>query len=547
MALASQAALRHSALRLSKLATRHLQACHHSLALRKCESAFASDVSSLRPKLFLVPDLKPKSFPSSRRPRTTTAQATGTAVPAATLEPETKAPSVPSLQAAERPSWKAAIDFKFIRDNVDLVAKNIEERKSGGDAANVVALYDQFVKMKTEVDDLRAARNANAAQMKGKLDPERRQELVAEGKRLKDDSARLEEELANLVDELQKEGQRIPNLTHPEVPRGGEEVSVVRKEAGKQREFTFPVKDHVELGEGLDLFDFDTAAEVSGQKFYYLKNAAVLLEMGLINWAIQKLYAKGFTPLSTPDLVRSGVVEKCGFQPRAENTQIYTVQDSDLCLAGTAEIPVGGLFMDKIIPEAELPIKTVAFSHCFRTEAGAAGRENRGLYRVHQFSKVEMFVVATPEQSDALHEELISLEEDMYESLGLHFKTLDMPSEDLGAPAYRKYDVEAWMPGLDKYGEISSASNCTDYQARRLNIRYRPAVNEDSAQAGKKGKGATKQPPLEFVHTLNATACAVPRMIICILENFQQEDGSVVVPEVLRPFMGGIDVLRPKE
>jgi seryl-tRNA synthetase len=193
--------------------------------------------------------------------------------------------------------------------------------------------------------------------------------------------------------------------------------------------------------------------------------------------------------------------------------------------------------MDQILQEENLPIKVAAFGRCFRTEAGAAGTAGKGLYRVHQFSKVEMFVVCTPEQSEALHKELMELEVEMYQELGLHFKVLDMPSGDLGAPAYRKFDVEAWMPGLSRYGEISSASNCTDYQSRRLNIRYRP--NPPSSGNGDQKK-KKKKTPTQFVHTLNATGCAVPRMIVAILENFQQDDGSVVIPEALRPFMMGI-------
>ncbi|KAG0597862.1 hypothetical protein M758_12G026200 [Ceratodon purpureus] len=385
--------------------------------------------------------------------------------------------------------------------------------------------------------------------MKGKLDASRREELIEQGKQLKEQVSELEVELTVLQEKLQMEGQRIPNMTHPAVPIGSEDVATLRKEVGSQREFTFPVRDHVDLGLALDLFDFEAASEVSGTKFYYLKNEAVLLEMALINWTMSKLLPKGFTPLSTPDLVRSTVVEKCGFQPRGQNTQVYSVEGTDLCLAGTAEIPVGGMYMDSMLPESALPLKLLAYSHCFRTEAGAAGSATRGLYRVHQFSKVEMFVICRPDESDALHEELISLEEELYASLGLHFKTLDMSTEDLGAPAYRKYDVEAWMPGLGRYGEISSASNCTDYQSRRLNIRYRPAAAATSPAAppppkGKKVKASLPSP--RFAHTLNATACAVPRMMIAILENNQQEDGSVVIPEVLRPFMGGIDVIRSK-
>ncbi|KAF3658644.1 Serine--tRNA ligase [Capsicum annuum] len=281
---------------------------------------------------------------------------------------------------------------------------------------------------------------------------------------------------------------------------------------------------------------------VSGSKFYYLKNEAVLLEMGLVNWAVSEAMKRGFTPLTTPEIVRSSVVEKCGFQPRGTNTQVYSIENSDQCLIGTAEIPVGGIHMDSILSESSLPLKYVAFSHCFRTEAGAAGAATRGLYRVHQFSKVEMFILCRPDESDSYHEELIGIEEELFSSLGFHFKTLDMASEDLGAPAYRKFDVEAWMPGLGRYGEISSASNCTDYQSRRLGIRYRPE-SSSSSSSSKKGKNAA---PTQFVHTLNATACAVPRMIVTLLENFQQEDGSVIIPEPLRPFMGGLQIIKPK-
>ncbi|KAH9322212.1 hypothetical protein KI387_016851, partial [Taxus chinensis] len=438
------------------------------------------------------------------------------------------------------PSWRANIDLKWIRDNKEAVSLNAHNRKSTANVELVVALYDQFSNVQTEVEGLRAQRNAVANKMKGKLDPLERKKLIEEGKCLKDRLAALEEDLAKLMDKLQKEAQLIPNLTHPNVPVGGEDVASLRKMMGSKREFQFPVKDHVELGQELDLFDFDSAAEVSGAKFYYLKNEAVLLEMGLINWALTELVRRGYVPLSTPDIVRSSVLEKCGFQPRAQNTQVYFINGSDQCLVGTAEIPVGGMYMDSIIANSLLPIKHVAFSHCFRTEAGAAGYATRGLYRVHQFSKVEMFVICRPEDSEVFLEELISIEEELFSSLGLHFKTLDMPSEDLGAPAYRKYDVEAWMPGLGRYGEISSASNCTDYQSRRLNIRYRPAIGELSLSTDVKPKqGKSSLPPLQFVHTLNATACAVPRMMISILENFQRQDGSVIIPEALKPFMGG--------
>lgn len=476
--------------------------------------------------LAVVSDASPKAEASER-----------TTVPL-----EAEQPAVPV-----KASWRASIDFRWIRDNKVQVADNIRNRKSAGNVELVVQLYEQFCSLNTVADGLRAERNAVAKMMKGKLDSAKREELIERGKQLKDQLSGLEAELAVLEDDLQREGQRIPNMTHPSVPVGSEDVAVVRKVVGAQTQFGFAVKDHVDLGLALDLVDFEAAAVVSGTKFYYLKNEAVLLEMALINWTLSQLRARGFVLLTTPDLVRSSVLEKCGFQPRGANSQVYSVEDSDLCLAGTAEIPLGGLYMDNILPEAALPLKLVAFSHCFRTEAGAAGAATRGLYRVHQFSKVEMFAICTPQDSDALHDELIAIEEELFTLLGLHFKVLDMSSEDLGAPAHRKYDVEAWMPGLGRYGEISSASNCTDYQSRRLNIRYRPETAAAAAAVAKPVVAKPPKPPApQFVHTLNATACAVPRMIVAILENFQQEDGSVVVPEVLRPFMGCLTSICPK-
>ncbi|XP_014501748.1 serine--tRNA ligase, chloroplastic/mitochondrial isoform X1 [Vigna radiata var. radiata] len=438
--------------------------------------------------------------------------------------------------------WKATVDFKWIKDNKETVAANLRNRNSDADLDLVLHLYDEMLTLQKEVERVRGERNAVANKMKGKLDPSERQRLIEEGKNLKEGLAALEDDLVELNNKLQLEAQCIPNMTHPDVPIGGEDCSTIRKTVGSSPNFSFPVKDHLQLGKELDLFDFDAAAEVSGSKFYYLKNEAVLLEMALVNWTLSEVMKRGFTPLTTPEIVRSSVVEKCGFQPRANNTQIYSIDDSDQCLIGTAEIPVGGLHMDSILSDSFLPLKYVAFSHCFRTEAGAAGTATRGLYRVHQFSKVEMFIFCRPEESEHYHQELIKIEEDLFSSLGLHFKTLDMASADLGAPAYRKFDVEAWMPGLERFGEISSASNCTDYQSRRLGIRYRPA--SEALGSGKKSKGNLAPP--QFVHTLNATACAVPRMIICLLENYQQEDGSVLIPEPLRPFMGGLSVISRK-
>ncbi|KAK9843369.1 hypothetical protein WJX74_011088 [Apatococcus lobatus] len=454
----------------------------------------------------------------------------------------------PSLaeQTAPTPSFRAAIDFGFVRDNLELVTQNCIDRNSQANPKLIAELYGEYLQLNKEVNSIRQERNENAANMKRKLEAEERQRLIDAGKGLKEALGAAEIRLSQVQDLLQLEGQKLPNLTHPESPVGSEEEAVELQSIGQQPAFPFQPRDHLQLGQHLDLFDFDSAAEVAGSKFYYLRNAAALLELALISWGMQRVAARGYTPMSTPDLVRASLLEKCGFQPRATNTQVYSVENSPLCLTGTAEVPLAGIHADKILAEEQLPIRMAAFGHCFRTEAGSGGSASKGLYRVHQFSKVEMFVVSTPEQSEELLQELVSIEQEMYSELGLHFKVLDMPSQDLGAPAYRKIDFEAWMPGMDRYGEISSASNCTDYQSRRLSIRYRPNPGPDASNGAepptKKSKtGGTTA----FCHTLNATAAAVPRLIVAILENNQQEDGSVIVPEVLRPFMAGIDVLRP--
>lgn len=308
----------------------------------------------------------------------------------------------------------------------------------------------------------------------------------------------------------------IPNLL-PENPPS--EMRVVR-DWGTKKE---AVRDHVELGLGLDLVDFERGAKVAGQKFYYLKNEAVFLELALQQFALQQAQKHGFVVHSTPDLTRPKIVEGLGFSPRSEADQIYHVSDHDLCLVGTAEITLGGMYQDEILEASQLPLLLAGVSHCFRTEAGSAGRESRGLYRVHQFSKVELFVICTPEQSDEMLLKLVGIEEEVLRSLGLAYRVVEMPPSDLGAPAYQKYDIEAWMPGRQDYGEVTSASNCLDYQARRLGIRYRPTP--------------TSKP--QFVHTLNATAVAVPRMLIAIFESYQQKNGTVLkVPSVLEPWVG---------
>jgi seryl-tRNA synthetase len=321
----------------------------------------------------------------------------------------------------------------------------------------------------------------------------------------------------------------IPNLSHPDAPVGttAEDNKVLRT-WGEPRKFDFPSKDHVALAEALDLVDFEAGARVAGQKFYFLKNEGALLEMALVQYAMSTLRGAGYTPFITPDVARAEVLEGIGFLPRdpdPNKRQIYSLEGTDLCLVATAEITLGGMHRDQVLDAARLPLRYVGLSHCFRTEAGAPGRDTRGLYRVHQFTKVEMFAFCLPEQSEALHQELLRIEEKIFQGLGLPYRVIDTCTGDLGGPAYRKFDLEAWMPGRGEggeYGEVTSTSNCTDYQARRLGIRCKAPG----------GKGT------RFVHTLNGTAVACTRAILAILENNQQADGSVVVPEVLRPWLG---------
>ncbi len=294
---------------------------------------------------------------------------------------------------------------------------------------------------------------------------------------------------------------------------------------GEPRAFDFETRDHLALGEGLDLIDFEAGTKVTGQKFYFLKNEAVLLELALQRFALDIALEEGFTPLATPDLARQSIVDGLAFSPRGPETQIYTIEGTDLDLVGTAEITLGGLYAGEILDEDVLPLRLAGISHCFRTEAGAAGRESKGLYRVHQFTKVEMFVITRPEDSEEMHEQILAVEERIYAALEIPYRVIDVATGDLGAPAHRKFDIEAWMPGRGEgggYGEVTSTSNCTDYQARRLKTRFRR-------------EGAKRN---EFVHTLNGTAVAVTRTLIPLLENHQRSDGSVAIPKALQRYTG---------
>jgi seryl-tRNA synthetase len=416
------------------------------------------------------------------------------------------------------------LDLRFIRENLELVRENTKNRRVEADPDRVVALYDQRNALLQQAETLRRKRNENAQSMKGKLTEEQHKRGIEEGKRLKEQITGLEQQLVEVEQQLSREAARIPNLSHPDAPIGsGEEQNREIKRWGSPPALAFPAKDHLELAQGLDLLDFESAAKVSGQKFYYLRNGAVLLEIALTRYALDILQGEGFTVTITPDIAKEDIVEAIGFNPRGAESNIYTVEGTGTCLIGTAEITLGGYYAGQILDGDRLPIKLAGLSHCFRREAGAAGQYSKGLYRVHQFSKVEMFIFCRPDQSEAEHQYLLALEERIFQGLEIPYRVVDTCTGELGGPAYRKFDLEGWMPGRGEaggWGEITSASNCTDYQARRLGIRFK-----------KEGKSV-------FVHMLNGTAVAVSRALIVLLENHQLPDGSVVIPSQLRPYTG---------
>ncbi|HLJ95557.1 MAG TPA: serine--tRNA ligase [Gemmataceae bacterium] len=418
------------------------------------------------------------------------------------------------------------LDAAFIRDNLDAVRTNCRNRNVQVDINRVVQLDEERKQLVQETQLLQQRQNELSKLIPKEKDPAKKQTLIQDGRALREQVAGLENRLKQVEADLRAVLLTIPNMSHPDAPVGttAEDNRVLRR-WGERRQFGFPVKDHVALGEALDLIDFEAGARVAGQKFYFLKNEAVLLELALVQYAMGMLIAEGYTPIITPDVARNDVLEGIGFIPRGPETQIYSLENTDLCLIATAEITLGGMHRDQIFDELQLPIKYVGLSHCFRTEAGAPGRDTRGIYRVHQFTKVEMFSFCAPDQSEAIHDELLRVEEKVFQGLELPYQVIDTCTGDLGGPAYRKFDLEAWMPGRGEegeYGEVTSTSNCTDYQARRLNIRYKVP--------GQKGT--------RFVHTLNGTAVAVSRALLAILENYQQADGSVIVPKLLRGWVG---------
>lgn len=423
------------------------------------------------------------------------------------------------------------LDRKFIIDNLDAVAANCKKRGVDCDVAAIVDLNESRLEKLKLSEDLNRQANETSKLIPKAKDKAERDDLISKGRQLREAKESAQSEHDELESQINAVIADLPNMTHPDVPLGGED-DAKELSFGKtpKPSFDFQPLDHVTLGEKHDLFDFEAGARVSGSGFYFLKNDAVLLDLALQQFTISKLAGEGFTPVTTPDLALTHILQGIGFNPRGPETQIYSVENTELNLVGTAEITLGGMMAGQTIDTDSLPLLLCGLSHCFRTEAGAAGRASKGLYRVHQFTKVEMFAFTTADQSDAMHLRLRDLECEIFDALEVPYRVIDTATGDLGGPAYRKFDLEAWMPGrgdLEKgesgqWGEVTSTSNCTDYQARRLNVR--------SKTAGKKGT--------EFVHTLNGTAVATGRAMIAILENHQNADGSVTVPAVLRPWVG---------
>ncbi|MFE0186973.1 serine--tRNA ligase [Streptomyces sp. NPDC059008] len=425
------------------------------------------------------------------------------------------------------------IDLRLLREDPDRVRAS--QRARGEDVELVDALLSADERRRSSsvrFDELRAEQKAL-----GKLIPKASGDEKAELLKKAGELAAAVKAADAAQDEAKEETQqlllKLGNLVHPDVPVGGEEDFTVLETHGTIRDFDaegFAPKDHLEIGELLGAIDVERGAKVSGSRFYYLTGVGALLELALVNAAIAQATAAGFTPMLTPALVRPRAMEGTGFLGQAAEN-VYHLEKDDYYLVGTSEVPLAAYHMDEIVDAAKLPLRYAGFSPCFRREAGTYGKDTRGIFRVHQFDKVEMFSYVAPQDAQAEHQRLLDWEKQWLTSLELPFQVIDVATGDLGASASRKFDCEAWIPTQGKYRELTSASNCDEFQARRLSVRMRETVD-----------GKQKVQPLA---TLNGTLCAVPRTIVAIFENHQQADGSVRVPEVLRPYLGGREILEP--
>ncbi|MFA7653582.1 MAG: serine--tRNA ligase [Candidatus Magasanikbacteria bacterium] len=410
------------------------------------------------------------------------------------------------------------LDIKFIKENLSLVKTNCQNRGVQVDVEKILELDGRRREILKLAEILRAQRKQTS-----KSKPS--EEEIIRMRAIGDDIKKHEAILAGVESELNELMLKVPNLTHPDSPIGGEEDFRVVYQNKAPKSFKFTPTDHETLLLKNDLIDGERGTKVSGAKFFFYKNNLVRMNRALINYGIDIVTKRGYMLMETPDVAKDLILTGVGFNPRGPETQIYSVENSDLSLVGTAEITMGGYHAGEILDLSKGAKKYVALSHCFRTEAGAYGRESKGLYRVHQFTKLEMFVFCKPEESEKYHQEILDIEKEISDGLGLFYRVIDIPTGDLGGPAYRKYDIEGWMVMKGErgsqggFGEITSCSNCTGYQARRLNIRYR------------KDDGST-----DFVHTLNGTAVNNSRWPLIIVETYQNEDGTISVPKVLQKY-----------
>lgn len=414
------------------------------------------------------------------------------------------------------------LDIRYIRENADRVQESAKNK--GYNDVSIARLLDtdeQRRQLQQQVDELRTQRNEIASQMKGgKPAPE----LVEKGRSLKGKLAELESELHDVDADFQAQMDAVPNVTLEDVPLGGEEDSVEVKAWGDKRQ---SAEDHLEFATQRGWLDFERGAKVAGTKFYYIKGDLMLLENAIYQYALNLLISKGFTPMTVPHMVSGRVARGSGFAPKShKESNEYFIDGEDTMLIGTAEAPLTGFHADEIIDEKDLPLLYTGYSPCYRKEAGAAGKFSRGLFRVHQFNKLEMYIFCTPEQSVQMHEKILSIEEEIWQNLGVPYHVANIAAGDLGAPAAKKYDIEYWSPVDNQYRELTSCSNCTDFQARNLNIRVRRSDGS-----------------LQVLHTLNGTAVSLARSLVAIIENYQTDDGKLRVPEVLRPYLGNREEL----
>ena len=413
------------------------------------------------------------------------------------------------------------LDINFIRENTELVEKSAKEKGYKISIKDLLELDDARKDILKKTEDKRAERNAVAKQMKGGKPAK---ELVEKGKQLKAELANLEKELDEATEKVNTILKTVPNIIFEDVPLGGEECSKEVKAWGEHHKTGV---DHLDFATKKDWLDFERGAKVAGAKFYYLKGDMALLENALLQYGLSKVLEHGFTFMDVPDLVSSRVLEGCGFNPRtSDQSDEYYIEGEDLALIATAEMSLTGYHMDEILSEDQLPLFYAGYSACFRKEAGAYGKYTRGLFRVHQFNKLEMYAFCLPEQSKEIHEKILAIEEDIWQGLEIPYHIINIAAGDLGAPAAKKYDMEYWSPVNQKYQEITSCSNCTDFQARAVNCRVR-----------------RKDGTIEFVHTLNGTAIPLARALVVLLENYAQEDGTFKVPKVLQPYLGNREVL----